>query len=102
METKKERKKKVLKYMCVSIHPFHVTSLHEVQILGDISQAISLLKGNYGILIVLLSYVFGTERKKIIEICALLGCYTAYNSNSLPTFLDNLLVPSSSVKFLDP
>jgi hypothetical protein len=53
-----------------------VTSLHEVQILGNISQTIFLLKEN-DILIVLVSYVFGTERKEIIEIYALLGCYTA-------------------------
>jgi uncharacterized membrane protein YeiH len=32
------------------------------------------------------------------EICALLGCYTAYGGNSLPTFRDNLLGPSSRVK----
>ena len=37
-ERKKERTKKVLKYIYVSIHPIHVISLHEVQILGDISQ----------------------------------------------------------------
>jgi len=30
--------------MYASIHPFHVTNLHEVQILGDFSQAILLLK----------------------------------------------------------
>jgi len=31
-------------------------------------------------------------------ICALLGCYTAYSGNSLPTFQDNLSVLSSRVK----
>ena len=50
--------------MYASIHPFHVTNLHEVQILGDISQAIFLLKGNDGVLIALFSHVFVTERKK--------------------------------------
>jgi len=30
--------------------------------------------------------------------CALLGCYAACNGNSLPTFRDNLSVPSSRVK----
>jgi len=52
--------------MYASIHLFHVTNLHEVQILGDISQAIFLLKGTDGVLIVLFSYVFGTESKKAI------------------------------------
>jgi len=32
------------------------------------------------------------------EICALLWFYAAYSGNSLSTFLDNLQVPSSSVK----
>jgi hypothetical protein len=32
----------------------------------------------------------------INEISALLGCYTVYSGNSLPTFRDNLLVPSPS------
>jgi len=39
------------------------------------------------------------------KICALLGYYAAYSGNSLPTFQDNLLVPSSKVKIsklLDP
>jgi hypothetical protein len=34
------------------------------------------------------------------EICGLLEYYSAYGGNSLPTFRNNLLVPSSSV-FLD-
>jgi hypothetical protein len=32
------------------------------------------------------------------EICAILGCYTASNGNPLPTFRDNISVPSSTVK----
>jgi hypothetical protein len=32
------------------------------------------------------------------QICALLGHYTASNDNSIPTFRDNLSVPSSRVK----
>ena len=32
------------------------------------------------------------------EICALQGCCAAYSGNSLPTFRDNLSVPSSRVK----
>jgi hypothetical protein len=32
------------------------------------------------------------------EICALLGYYAARSGNFLPTFRDNLLVPSSGVK----
>jgi len=68
-ERKKERKQgrkseKFPKYMYASIHPFHVTSLHEVQILGDISLAIFLLKGNDIVLIAIFSYVFVTKRKK--------------------------------------
>jgi hypothetical protein len=34
-------------------------------------------------------------RRYVDEICALLGCYAAYSGNSLPTFRDNLLIPSS-------
>ena len=33
-----------------------------------------------------------------LKFCTLLGCYTAYNCNSLPTFRDNLTVPSFRVK----
>ena len=36
---------------------------------------------------------FGTS-----EICALLGYYAASNGNPLPTFRDNVSVPSSRVK----
>jgi len=36
--------------------------------------------------------------REVEEICTLLGCYTAYSGNSLPTFRDNLLVPSSRVE----
>jgi hypothetical protein len=32
------------------------------------------------------------------EICALLGCYAASSGNYLPTFWDNVSVPSSKVK----
>jgi hypothetical protein len=31
-------------------------------------------------------------------ICAILGFYAAYNASSLPTFRDNLSIPSSRVK----
>jgi hypothetical protein len=34
----------------------------------------------------------------LCENCALLSCYAACNGNSLPTFRDDLLVPSSRVK----
>ena len=34
----------------------------------------------------------------VYEICALLSCYAVCSGNSLPTFLDNILVPSSGVK----
>jgi len=34
----------------------------------------------------------------LIQNCALLGYYTANSGNFLPTFLDNLLVPSSGIK----
>jgi hypothetical protein len=37
-------------------------------------------------------------RRYVDEICALLGYYTASNDNPLPTFRDNVLVPSSRVK----
>jgi len=37
-------------------------------------------------------------RRKVFEICPLLGHYAVYSGNSLPTFRDNISVPSSSVK----
>jgi hypothetical protein len=37
-------------------------------------------------------------RHEVDENCFLLGHYAASNSNSLPTYLDNLSVPSSKVK----
>ena len=36
--------------------------------------------------------------REVDENCALLGCCAAYNRNALPTFRDNLSVPSSGVK----
>jgi hypothetical protein len=39
-------------------------------------------------------------RREVDENCALLGCYAASSGNSLPTFRDNLSVPSSRVKNL--
>jgi hypothetical protein len=35
------------------------------------------------------------------EICALLGNYAAYSANSLPTFREDLSVPSAGVKIFD-
>jgi hypothetical protein len=37
-------------------------------------------------------------RRGVNEIFALLGCNAAYNGSQLPTFRDNLAVPSSAVK----
>ena len=37
-------------------------------------------------------------RSDVDEICALLGYYAAYSGNYLPTFRDNLSVPSSRTK----
>jgi hypothetical protein len=37
-------------------------------------------------------------RSDVDEICVLLGSYAASSGNPLPTFRDNLLVPSSRVK----
>ena len=37
-------------------------------------------------------------RREVDENCALLGCYAASSGNSLPTFRDNMSVPSSRVK----
>jgi hypothetical protein len=37
-------------------------------------------------------------RRDVDEICALLGYYSAYSGNSVPTFRDNLSVPFSRVK----
>jgi hypothetical protein len=37
-------------------------------------------------------------RREVAEDCALLGCYVASSGNFLPTFRDNLSVPSSGFK----
>jgi hypothetical protein len=42
--------------------------------------------------------VISEFRRKIDENCALLGYYAAISGNFLPTFRDNLSVPSSGVK----
>jgi len=40
-------------------------------------------------------------RRDVNEICALLGCYAAWSGNSLPTFWDELSVPSSRVNYAE-
>jgi hypothetical protein len=52
-------------------------------------------------------YATGTVSKLgqdlVLEICALLGCYAGSSGGSVPTFRDNLSVPSSRVLgLLDP
>ena len=42
--------------------------------------------------------VISSFRHEVDDNCALLGCYAACSGNSLPTFRDNLSVPSSGVK----
>jgi hypothetical protein len=42
--------------------------------------------------------VISNFRREVDEICSLLGCYIANSVNLLPTFRDNILVPSSRVK----
>jgi hypothetical protein len=37
-------------------------------------------------------------RRDVDEVCALVGYYTALSGNPLPTFRDNVSVPSSRVK----
>jgi hypothetical protein len=44
------------------------------------------------------SRVIRSFRRKVDEICVLLGCYAASSGNSLPTFRDNLSLPSSNIK----
>ena len=39
--------------------------------------------------------------REVSEICTLIGYCLAYGGNSLPTFRDNLLGPSSRVKNLE-
>jgi len=41
-------------------------------------------------------------RREVDENCALLGCYAVSSGNFLAKFRDNLSVPSSGVKILDP
>jgi len=48
-------------------------------------------------MMVRMPYTTGGNKKEI-EICILLGYYTASSANSLLMFKDNLLVPSSRVK----
>jgi hypothetical protein len=46
-------------------------------------------------------YIFTRDsgfRRDVDEMCALLGYYAALISSSIPTFWDNLSVPSSRVK----
>jgi hypothetical protein len=45
----------------------------------------------------LISVISGFHRD-VDEICAVLGCYAASSGNLLPTFRDNVSVPSSRVK----
>jgi hypothetical protein len=42
--------------------------------------------------------VISDFRRDVDENCALLGCYAALTGNYVPTFQDNLSVPSSRVK----
>ena len=42
--------------------------------------------------------VISGSRRDVNEICALLGYYAAYSGSSVPTFRDNLSVPSPRVK----
>jgi len=42
--------------------------------------------------------VISSFRRQVDENCAVLGYYTACSGNFLPTFGDNLSVPSSAVK----
>jgi hypothetical protein len=44
------------------------------------------------------SCVISGFRREVDEICALLGYYTVHSVNFLPTFRDNLSVPSSQVQ----
>jgi len=44
------------------------------------------------------SCVISGLRREVDKTCALLGYYTAYSVNSLPTFRDNILVPPSRIK----
>jgi hypothetical protein len=44
------------------------------------------------------AYSMARPNKGSKEMCALLGYYAAYGGNTLPTFQDNLSVPSSRVK----
>jgi len=43
-------------------------------------------------------HINATANSVMLQICALLGFYAARNGSFLPTFRDNLLVPSSRVK----
>ena len=43
-------------------------------------------------------YVISGFLREVDEDCALLGCYAASSGNFLPTFRDNLSVPSSFLK----
>jgi hypothetical protein len=43
-------------------------------------------------------HVISASRRDVDEICALLGCYVASSGKPLPTFRDNVSVPSSRVK----
>ena len=45
--------------------------------------------------------VISGYRRSVDEICAIFGFYAAWNGSFLPTFRDNISVPTSSVKHSD-
>jgi hypothetical protein len=45
-------------------------------------------------------FVASGFRRDVDEIYALLGCYAALSGDPLPTFRDNVSVPSTRVKFI--
>jgi hypothetical protein len=57
-----------------------------------------------GCCVFLSAFFISGFRRDVDEICALLGYYAASCDNCLPTFRDNISVPSSRVKnrTLDP
>jgi hypothetical protein len=59
--------------------------------------------GNMQILVIMCQDMISSFRYKVDEIHALLGYYTAYSGNSLPTVWDNISEQKGLlIKFLDP
>ena len=64
--------------------------------LSELMAIIFLYSINWLVFVTEIQCVISSFRHDVNEICALLGCYTAYHAKYLPTFRDDPSVPSSA------